>query len=169
MERHPPATRGRLPARTVWVAATERPAACKTTQANPMGVNRAGLPLVSRLNVGNTGTLYQLLVPRERTNISTGAHFGISEPNRLAAIGAPTTDLRFSAGHQWNGDRGSDRGVCVLSDWDHPRSCGARADQTDPRRRKGLATAALVTGYLQVAVTVGVIGVAAILVALGAR
>jgi hypothetical protein len=74
----------------------------------PHGVNRAGLTLGSRLNVGNTGTLYQLLLPRERTNISTGAHFGISEPNRLEAIGAPTTDLRFSAGHQWNGDRGSD-------------------------------------------------------------
>ena len=34
---------------------------------------------------------------------------------------------------------------------------------------RGLATAALVIGYLQVAVTVGVIGVAAILVALGAQ
>ena len=33
----------------------------------------------------------------------------------------------------------------------------------------GLATAALVIGYLQVAVMVGVIGVAAILVALGAQ
>ncbi len=34
---------------------------------------------------------------------------------------------------------------------------------------RGLATAALVIGYLQVAVTVGVIGVAAVLVALGAQ
>jgi hypothetical protein len=34
---------------------------------------------------------------------------------------------------------------------------------------RGLATAALVIGYLQLAVTVGIIGVAAILVALGAQ
>jgi hypothetical protein len=34
---------------------------------------------------------------------------------------------------------------------------------------RGLATAALVIGYLQVAVTVGVIAVAAILVAVGAQ
>jgi hypothetical protein len=34
---------------------------------------------------------------------------------------------------------------------------------------RGLATAALVIGYLQVALTVAVIGVAAVLVALGAR
>jgi len=34
---------------------------------------------------------------------------------------------------------------------------------------RGLATAALVIGYLQVAVTVGIIGVAAVLVALGAQ
>jgi hypothetical protein len=34
---------------------------------------------------------------------------------------------------------------------------------------RGLATAALVIGYLQVAVTVGVIGVAAIPIALGAQ
>jgi hypothetical protein len=34
---------------------------------------------------------------------------------------------------------------------------------------KGLATAALIVGYLQVAVTVAVIGVAAILVAVGAQ
>jgi peptidyl-prolyl cis-trans isomerase B (cyclophilin B) len=34
---------------------------------------------------------------------------------------------------------------------------------------RGLATAALIIGYLQVAVTVGIIGVAVILVALGAQ
>ena len=34
---------------------------------------------------------------------------------------------------------------------------------------RGLATAALVIGYLQVAVMVGIIGVAVVLVALGAR
>ncbi|AEV75488.1 hypothetical protein MycrhN_5009 [Mycolicibacterium rhodesiae NBB3] len=34
---------------------------------------------------------------------------------------------------------------------------------------RGLATAALIIGYLQVALTVAVVGVAAVLVALGAR
>ena len=45
----------------------------------------------------------------------------------------------------------------------------ARRDEPDPRERRGLATAALIIGYLQFAVMVGVIVVAAVLVGLGAQ
>jgi len=105
--------------------------------ARPERVNRVGLALVSQSNVRTTRELHQVLIPRERTNILMGVHFGVSKPHQLAAIGATTTDLRFSAAHQWNGDRGSDPGVSVLSDWDHPRPCRARADQADTRGRQG--------------------------------
>ncbi len=123
--------------------------------ANPDGVNGAGLLVVSDLKLQTPAS-------------STRAHFGISEPNQLAATGATTTDIRFST-HQWNGNRGSDPGVSVLSAWHHPRHVARGQIKRTRGGGRGLATAALVIGYLQLAVTVGVISFAAILVALGAQ
>ena len=92
---------------------------------------------------------------------------GISKPTRLASGTAAA--IRPDAGHQCNGHRGPDL-VFVFFPLGIIFGHVARGQiKRTGEGGQGLATAALVIGYLQVILIVAVIGMAAVLVALGAQ